>query len=53
MSKYTAIVPTMLKTYRLYTLVDSLLNSQYIDEVIVIDNSDKTEPSIEHMQPAC
>lgn len=47
MSKYTAIVPTMLKTYRLYTLVDSLLNSQYIDEVIVIDNSDKTEPSIE------
>ena len=44
--KYTAIVPTMLKSYRFFNLVDSLLNSKFVDEVIVIDNSGKTEPSI-------
>ena len=36
----------MLKSYRFFNLVDSLLNSKFVDEVIVIDNSGKTEPSI-------
>jgi glycosyltransferase involved in cell wall biosynthesis len=46
MTKYTAVVPTMLKTKRFFPLVDDLLNSEYIDEVIVIDNSGNLEPSI-------
>jgi glycosyltransferase involved in cell wall biosynthesis len=45
--KYSAIVPTMLKSPRFFKLVDDLIKSEYVDEVIVIDNSGKTEPSIE------
>lgn len=47
MDKYTAIVPTMLKSPRLKKLVEDLQNSDYVDEIIVIDNSTNTTPSLE------
>ena len=45
--KYTAVIPTMLKSPRLKKLVEDLQNSEYVDEVIIIDNSGNLEPSLE------
>ena len=45
--KYTAIVPTMLKSIRFPKLIEDLQNSEYIDEVIIIDNSTNTTPSLD------
>lgn len=45
--KYTAVIPTMLKSPRLKKLAEDLQNSEYVDEVIIIDNSGNLEPSLE------
>lgn len=45
--KYTAVIPTMLKSPRLKKLVEDLQNSEYVDEIIIIDNSGNLEPSLE------
>jgi hypothetical protein len=47
MDKYTAVIPTMLKSPRLKKLAEDLQNSEYVDEVIIIDNSGNLEPSLE------
>lgn len=47
MGKYTAVIPTMLKSPRLKKLAEDLQNSEYVDEVIIIDNSGNLEPSLE------
>ena len=47
MSKYTAVIPTMLKSPRLKKLAEDLQNSEYVDEVIIIDNSGNLKPSLE------
>jgi len=47
MSKYTAVIPTMLKSPRLKKLAEDLQNSEYVSEVIIIDNSGNLEPSLE------
>ena len=44
--KYTAVVPTMLKSPRFQKLVEDLQNEPFCDEVIIIDNSGNLEPSI-------
>ena len=46
MSKYTAVIPTMLKSPRLKKLAEDLQNSEYVSEVIIIDNSGNLEPSL-------
>ena len=45
--KYTAVIPTMLKSPRLKKLVEELQNHQLVDEIIIIDNSGNLEPSLE------
>ena len=45
--KYTAVIPTMLKSSRLKKLVEDLQNHQLVDEIIIIDNSGNLEPSLE------
>ena len=47
MDKYTAVIPTMLKSPRLKKLAEDLQNSEYVDEVIIIDNSGNLEPSLD------
>lgn len=44
---YTAVIPTMLKSPRLKKLAEDLQNSEYVSEVIIIDNSGNLEPSLE------
>lgn len=44
---YTAIIPTMLKTGKWFPkLVEDLQNSEYVDEIIIIDNSGNLESSL-------
>ena len=45
--KYTAVIPTMLKSPRLKKLVEELQNHQLVDEIIIIDNSGNLEPSFQ------
>jgi glycosyltransferase involved in cell wall biosynthesis len=45
--KYTAVIPTMLKSPRLKKLVEDLQNHDLVDEIIIIDNSGNLEPSLE------
>ena len=45
--KYSAVIPTMLKSPRLKKLVEELQNHQLVDEVIIIDNSENLEPSLD------
>ena len=45
--KYTAVIPTMLKSPRLKKLVEDLQNHYLIDEIIIIDNSGNLKPSLE------
>lgn len=44
--KYSAIIPTLYKSKRIFTLVEDLLNSEYVGEVILIDNTESLEPRI-------
>jgi len=45
--KYSVIIPTLYKSKRIFKLVESLLNSEYIGEVILIDNTESLEPRID------
>ena len=45
--KYTAVIPTMLKSPRLKKLVEDLQNHYLVDEIIIIDNSGNLKPSLE------
>lgn len=38
MKKYSVIIPTMWKSNYLHTMLEIYKNSQYIDEIIIIDN---------------
>ena len=52
--KYSAVIPTMLKSPRLKKLVEELQNHQLVDEVIIIDNSENLEPSLDpHPKQKC
>ena len=43
MVKYSIIIPTLWKSNRTHTLIEDLLESQYVDEIIIIDNSGTEE----------
>ena len=37
--KYTIVIPTLWKSNRIHTLLKSLIECDYVDEIILIDNS--------------
>lgn len=39
MNKFTVIIPTMLKSYRLFKLISSLQANEYVQEIIIIKNT--------------
>lgn len=41
MSKYTVIIPTLWKSNRTLKLIDDLKESEFVDEIIIIDNDSK------------
>lgn len=43
MVKYSIIIPTLWKSNRTHTLIEDLLECQYVDEIIIIDNSGTEE----------
>ena len=45
--KYSAIIPTLYKSKRIFKLVEDLLNSEHVGEVILIDNTESLEPRID------
>lgn len=43
MDKYTVIIPTLWKSNRTKKLIEDLLECEYVDEIIIIDNSNTEE----------
>jgi len=47
MKKYSVIIPTMLKSPRLTKLVNDIQSSEFVNEVIIIDNSGNSTPTLQ------
>ena len=43
MDKYSIVIPTLWKSNRTHKLIEDLLECQYVDEIIIIDNSGTEE----------
>jgi glycosyltransferase involved in cell wall biosynthesis len=46
MNKYTVIIPTLWKSNRTEQLLNDLINSEFVDDIVIIDNSDNLTPIV-------
>jgi glycosyltransferase involved in cell wall biosynthesis len=48
MDKYSIIIPTLWKSNRTKKLINDLRQCEYVDEIIIIDNTSTTEMDVQH-----
>lgn len=48
MVKYSIIIPTLWNSKRTEQLLNDLINSEFVDEIIIIDNAQHKSPELKH-----